>query len=147
MKVGFICHGNINRSKLAEVIFRQICPQVDCCSYAVGEKSSSGKLFASKMRKITSDNNYLFEEERSKKATQSDLEELDLVYIMDKKNYKHMLAQYDLSKLNIRYFGHLIERDEIPDPGFAKGTELHQLVFQIIEECCLKLKEEIENED
>ena len=134
----FICHGNVNRSRIAEDILRKLRPDLKIDSVAVGVKSKGGKLFTKKMREIANNHNIPYDiNKRSKEIILEDIILTPNVFIMDENNRKHFIDRFgDEYSSKLKLLGDLNGFGKIPDPGFAKGVEKHLSAFNVIKDCC-----------
>lgn len=139
----FICHGNVNRSKMAEALLRFLRPDLIIDSYAVGVKSKAGNLITKKTRDLLTDREIPFDpQSRSKVITEEAVDLCDNVFVMDKNNIKHYKNRFgivsEVPELKLLY-SVLDSEKGIKDPGFSKGTEMYERCFDEIFECCEKL--------
>lgn len=139
----FICHGNVNRSKMAEALLKFLRPDLIIDSYAVGVKSKAGNLITKKTRDLLTDRGIPFDSKgRSKVITEAAVNSCENVFVMDKNNIKHYKSRFgivpEVHKLKLLYSVLDLEKG-IKDPGFSKGTEMYEKCFDEIFECCEKL--------
>lgn len=140
----FICHGNINRSRAAEEILKQLRPDLMIDSFAVGLKAKPGVIISKRMREILRERGYQYDiEKRSQVLTEKDFHAVEHVYIMDFHNMRHFIARFGSEHLHhLNYLGAKIGK-VIKDPGFSKGTEQYYVAFRMIQECCKILAKEL----
>lgn len=131
MKILFVCHGNVNRSAAAEIIAKQDYPHLDVRS--CGLKTTNGKITAKKMRDTLTEEGYPTNGIRSSVATQELVDWADKIFYMDDANKKRFLEQFPESDEKAEKLSNYIQGvNKIPDPAFAKGTEMHHEVIKLI---------------
>jgi protein-tyrosine-phosphatase len=133
MKVLFVCHGNINRSAAGEIILKAKKPEWEIKSAALKD-TKGGELTAKKMRGILESAGYSGEGIRSTPISQELVDWADVIFYMDDSNEKKLEDKFglDVFKKSVR-IGSLIGVPKIPDPGFAKGTDMHAEVVKLLE--------------
>ena len=131
MNVLWLCHGNVNRSAAGHVIMKQKYPQFNVKS--AGLKTKDGKITAKKMRDTLTERGYPTEGIRSSVCTQELMDWADVVFYMDNGNEKRLNEQFGLPSKCVRLSNFLSGINKIPDPAFAKGTEMHHQVITMIE--------------
>ncbi len=133
MKVLFVCHGNINRSAAGEIILKVKKPDWEIKSAALKD-TKGGELTAKKMRGVLEAAGYSGEGIRSTAISQELVDWADVIFYMDDSNEKKLEDKFglDVFKKSVR-IGSLIGVPKIPDPGFAKGTEMHTEVVKLLE--------------
>lgn len=131
-KVLFVCHGNVNRSAAAHVIAQQAFPGrliVKSC----GLKTTDGKITAKKMRETLSARGYPTEGIRSSVITQDMVDWADQIFYMDDANEKRFIEQFGEMDKAMKMSNLIPGCKKIPDPAFAKGTDEHHKVIDLIE--------------
>ena len=128
MEIAFVCYGNICRSPFAEMF--AVENYKDYRFYSFGfieeENRSSPENAVNAAKKWNIDlSNY-----KSKVLSEKDVEEMDVIFIMDKFNYIMFKNLYKVY-LNKVYF--LDTEKEIPDP-FEKDIEYFEYIYSIISE-------------
>lgn len=136
----FVCMGNICRSPSAEAVFRHkakaqsITVEIDSAG-TVGahakEKPDHRSLKAGEAR------GYSFDSIRSRKVTQSDFQDFDLILAMDQANYDDLVriapnGKADKVKLFLD-FADNFEDVEVPDPYYG-GARGFQYVLDLVED-------------
>jgi len=130
MKILFLCHGNVNRSAAAEIISRVDYPQHEYKS--AGLKTSNGRITAKKMRDTLAEHNYT-ESIRSSICTQELVDWADKIFYMDDANARRFDDQFPNDTSKARKLSDFLSGvNKIPDPAFAKGTEMHHEVIKLI---------------
>lgn len=130
MRVIFVCHGNVNRSRAAEWIARKLDSTHEFRSAAAGEKVEGGKLITKKMRTLLEEHGIPFDAtSRSVKLTQADIDWADLVVLFDARNLEHIGRQRFAVGSKARSLGKYIGKKSIKDPGMTKGTDVYRTVL------------------
>lgn len=148
MKIGFICHGNVNRSRAAEEILKSMGHK-EVESFAVGLKSKGGRPITKKMRTILEEAGIPYNKEvRSRVITMEDIERIDLLYVMDSGNLKNFKIRFgDFGNEKIRLLPELIGMKRIADPGFSKGTEKYYEACHSIQQACAVIIEKLSSNE
>lgn len=131
MNVLFVCHGNVNRSAAAEIICKQKYPflRVKSC----GLRAKRGTLTSKKMRDVLTAAGYPTDGIRSTSITEELVIWADIVFYMDNPNAVKLVEEFGiLDKFQLLPFYTGLAK--IPDPGFAKGTEVHTNALKLIEQ-------------
>jgi protein-tyrosine-phosphatase len=146
LDVIFVCHGNVNRSRVAEELFRKLRPDLRIDSFAVGCKSVGGKLMTKKMRSLLDSENIPYNiNSRSKVLTKNVIENTSHIFVMDDNNIKHFKIRFGDFGLNkLSKLSNLIGEKSIKDPGFSKGIDDFITAYLKIEQCCKILAIEYE---
>ena len=152
-KVLFVCWGNICRSPAAECVFQKkinkrhleasiACDSAGTIGMHAGQAPDRRMQQAGQRRSIP-----FFGQ--SRKFTQSDFDEFDLILAMDRQNLEDLESarpQEDC-RADINLFGNYVnanEQPEIPDPYYGGGRGF-DIVLDMIEEGCDQLIEYILN--
>lgn len=147
-----VCLGNICRSPLAEGILRsKVDPEkVFIDSAGTGDyhidQAPDKRSIATGQRYNIDINNL-----RGRQFSVSDFDEFDHIYVMDNQNYKDVIAlardEHDKKKvkmiLNEIFPG---ENVDVPDPYFG-GDHGFENVYQMLEEACGKIADNLEKEN
>lgn len=131
MNIIFVCLGNICRSPMAEYICRDllknkyskklkiIVDSAGTSGYHDGEdmhKSTKKKLLENKINEI----NFI-----SKKITKELFEKNDIIFVMDKNNYKDVINLFGNSNKVILITDYLVSQkyDYVPDPWYTNNFD------------------------
>ena len=141
-----VCLGNICRSPLAEGIMLQLIEnhkleiKVDSAgtsNYHIGEHPDR--------RTITnaSKNGVNLSKLVARQFTETDFDDFDHIYVMDKSNLKNVLAlaKTEVQKNKVDLLLNVLEPgkdNEVPDPYFG-GEEGFEDVFQMVYKACCKI--------
>jgi protein-tyrosine phosphatase len=133
MKVLFVCHGNINRSAAGEIMLKQIKPDWEVKSAALKD-TKGGERTAKKMREALVDAGYPGEI-RSTPISHQLVDWADVIFYMDDSNHNKLKDKFGDSVFEkaIRISNYVSGVTKIPDPNFAKGTEMHKEVIKLLE--------------
>ena len=140
-KVLMVCLGNICRSPIAEGILRQRVQEqglpietdsAGTSAFHVGEKPDS------RMRAAALQNGVDISDLRARQFVQSDFDQFDIIYAMDRSNYNNIirLARSEEDKVKVRMI--LNESNpgmdlEVPDPYYG-GEQGFQDVIDMLNE-------------
>lgn len=133
-KVLFVCHGNINRSAAGEIILKQIKPDWEVKSAALKD-TKGGEKTAKKMRESLKEGGYPDEGIRSTPISQELVDWADVIFYMDDSNHNKLKEKFGEGVFDkaIRISNYVAGVSKIPDPNFAKGTEMHKEVIKLLE--------------
>lgn len=141
MKILMVCLGNICRSPIAEGILRHKLAEkgidhvktdsAGTASYHIGEAPDR------RMRATGSANGIDISDLRARQFVREDFESFDIIYAMDKSNYRNILslARSDSDQQKVKLILNEIEAgdQEVPDPYYG-GEEGFQHVFDLLDE-------------
>ncbi|MGB5818214.1 MAG: low molecular weight protein-tyrosine-phosphatase [Saonia sp.] len=146
-KVLMVCLGNICRSPLAEGILQSkvdpeqiIVDSAGTAGYHVGKKPDE--------RSITVASKYgiHIHHQQCRKFTKQDFKNFDLIYAMDKSNYRNIIAlaedKNDTAKVKLLLDEVTIETDEVPDPYYDSDDGFEH-VFHLIDTACAIIAERL----
>lgn len=135
-----VCLGNICRSPLAEGILQSktdpnsvFVDSAGTAGFHIGNPPDKRSIAVAKKYDIN------IVDQKSRKFSESDFEKFDLIYVMDKSNYKNViaLAKDDIQKKKVKLI--LTEGKsnllEVPDPYYG-GSQGFENVFRLIEDAC-----------
>ena len=148
MNVLMVCLGNICRSPLAEGILKgKVDPekiQVDSAGTAgfhIGNSPDPRSI------SVALENDITIAQQRCRKFEVADFDRFDIIYAMDKSNYKNIIGlsrtKRDTEKVRLLLSEIDSEIKEVPDPyydteeGFAR-------VFQLIDNACTAIAKRLE---
>lgn len=142
----FICHGNVNRSRAAEEILKNLNPSLNIESFAVGIKSEPGRLMTKKIRTVFDENFEPYDSSiRSKILTLNNIKNAGRVFIMDNNNLKHYKLRFGEELIGkLEMLSLFINEPKIPDPGFSEGLTQFRETFNKIKSCCIELNKSYE---
>lgn len=142
LKIMFVCAGNICRSPLAHAMFDKVVREKGVESLFITESSGTngfhvGELPDPRTRENASSHD-LDVSHISRKFEGEDLEDWDLLLVMDKSNYKNVLAKSKSksheSKVHLfrEWDSQAMGDIEVPDP-YMGGRGGFEDVYQIVE--------------
>lgn len=136
----FVCMGNICRSPTAEAVFRHkakaqgsklLIDSAGTVGAHAKEKPDHRSLKAGVAR------GYSFDDIRSRKVTQADFEDFDLILAMDQANYDDLIRVAPSGKSGkvklFLDFANNFEDTEVPDPYYG-GARGFQYVLDLVED-------------
>ncbi|MEG3658662.1 low molecular weight protein-tyrosine-phosphatase [Arenibacter palladensis] len=146
-KVLMVCLGNICRSPLAEGILKSKLDNntvhVDSAgtaSYHIGKKPDSRSISIAKKYGID------ISQQRCRQFSAKDFEEFDLIYAMDKSNYRNIIAlaknENEIAKVNLLLHRSNSANKEVPDPYYG-GEDGFEEIFHLIDSACDLIAQDI----
>jgi protein-tyrosine phosphatase len=141
IKILMVCLGNICRSPIAEGIMTSKLPSdnfiVDSCGtgkWHIGNQPDLRSISISRKKGLDITN------QKSRQFITSDFDTFDYIYVMDKSNYKDVIAlsQNEKQKSKVQLILNELfpnENRDVPDPyfGLENGFEL---VYKMLDETC-----------
>jgi len=138
-----VCLGNICRSPLAEGILKSKLGEGYFVDSAGTIDYHEGSCPDKRSVKTASKNGIDISMQKSRPIKKSDLDEFDLIFCMDRNNYKDVMKMADDSqKHKIRLI--LDNELEVPDPYFG-GIEGFDNVYKMLNKSCEIIAEKIRN--
>lgn len=139
-KVLMVCLGNICRSPLAEGI---LTSKVNAENVFVDSAGTGGYHIGNlpDKRSIAVALKYGLDitHQRCRKFNVQDFTEFDLIYVMDKSNYKNVIAQArnegEKTKVKLILSEVLSDITEVPDPYYG-GKDGFESVFKLLDNAC-----------
>ena len=138
-----VCLGNICRSPLAEGILKSKLDDNYFVDSAGTINYHEGSGPDERSVKTAFKNGIDISMQKSRPIKKSDLDEFDLIFCMDKNNYKDVLKMADDSqKHKIRLI--LDNELEVPDPYYG-GIDGFDKVYKMLDESCEIIAKKIKN--
>lgn len=148
-KILFICHGNICRSPMAEMFFKDLVKRngyekdfyIDS---AATDYDEIGNGMHRGTREILEQHNIPFSNHRARIVTKQDYDDFDFLVIMDSENERHLkrIVGSDV-KNKIRYLMSFAGKNrDVADPWY---TRIFYETWNDINEGCSALLKELEN--
>jgi len=141
IKVLMVCLGNICRSPLAEGILKS---KIDSHKIYVDSAGTGGwhvgELPDKRSIEVARHHRVDLTKQRCRKFTISDFDKFNFIYVMDKSNYKNViaLARNEEDKSKVHYILSITKSHEIlevPDP-YYDGNDGFEDVYQMLNEAC-----------
>jgi len=141
IKVLMVCLGNICRSPLAEgILFSKVDNDkvsVDSAGtggWHIGELPDQRSIDVAKNHQLDLSN------QRCRKFSNSDFENFDIIYVMDKSNYKDVvsIARNEKDKQKVQLILNEVypkQNLDVPDPYYG-GANGFENVYQMLDEAC-----------
>jgi len=146
-----VCLGNICRSPLAEGIMADKCKSLPVDVDSAGTAAYHvGNAPDPRSQHIARINNIEIQEQKARALKSSDLNEFDAIYVMDKSNYENTikLAENEAQKRKVYMILNASKPDsneDVPDPYYG-GDDGFKLVFDLLDEACEIIKNQLETE-
>jgi protein-tyrosine phosphatase len=152
MKILVVCLGNICRSPMAEGILRKkiedrklpfTIDSAGTADYHVGECPDPRAIQAAKSFGVD------ISKLRGRQFNRKDFDEFDVIYAMDRTNYKKIirLARNDSDRAKVKFFltknG---EGQDVPDPWFGEPEGFYP-VFDLLDKAAERILTEFSNPD
>jgi len=140
VKILMVCLGNICRSPLAEGLLQQ---KTDAEKVFVDSAGTGGFHIGSapdqRSIAVAAKHGLDIAKQRCRKLTAADLDAFDIIYAMDRSNYKNSIAlarsKGQKSKVRLLLAEVNLITDEVPDPYYG-GTDGFERVYQMIDKAC-----------
>tara|TARA_R110000868_G_scaffold91327_1_gene253356 strand:- start:571 stop:1023 length:453 start_codon:yes stop_codon:yes gene_type:complete len=149
MNVLMVCLGNICRSPLAEGILKSkvnstytFVDSAGTAGYHIGNPPDHRSI------KIAQDYGIDISNQNCRKFAISDFDTFDLIYVMDKSNYKDILSlvrnNLDAQKVKLLLSEINLKNEEVPDP-YHDSDDGFKKVYIMIDKACTVIAARIEN--
>ena len=146
----FVCYGNICRSPMAEMIFKDLVYQnnkkflFDCASRATSMEEYGNPMYP-KAIEVLEEHNVTIEKHVAKRIQKEDYQDYDYIIGMDQQNYDDLIQLFDGDpenkiKLLMSFTG---KDEEIEDPWY---TNRFERVYNQIQKGCKALFDQLVEE-
>lgn len=109
-------------------------------SYHIGKKPDSRSISIAKKYGID------ISQQRCRQFSAKDFEEFDLIYAMDKSNYRNIIAlaknENEIAKVNLLLHRSNSANKEVPDPYYG-GEDGFEEIFHLIDSACDLIAQDI----
>lgn len=135
-----VCLGNICRSPLAEGIMRSKLSSTHFFIDSAGTSGfHSGNAPDPRSIEVAQKNGLDISQQKSRPFRAYDLEEYDVIFVMDKANYRdvirHVQNEDERQKVKLILNYPNSEKEEVPDPYYG-GKNGFDHVYNLLEEAC-----------
>ena len=140
-KVLMVCLGNICRSPLAEGILNSKVDKNDVTVDSAGTGGwHIGELPDSRSIEVAKNHQLDLSLQRCRKFNYSDFENFDIIYVMDKSNYKDVIsiARNERDKQKVQLILNEVytkQNLDVPDPYYG-GDNGFENVYRMLDEAC-----------
>ena len=139
-KILMVCLGNICRSPLAEGIMRSKLPNTHFFIDSAGTSGfHSGNAPDPRSIEVAQKNGLDISQQKSRSFRAYDLEEFDIIFVMDKSNYRdvirHVQNEDERQKVKLILNYPSSKTVEVPDPYYG-GKNGFDHVYNLLEEAC-----------
>ena len=147
VKVLMVCLGNICRSPLAEGLLQQyIDPEKVFVDSAGTGGFHIGNAPDVRSIAVAAQHGLDIGKQRCRKLVGTDLDTFDLIYAMDRSNYRDIIAlaqsEAQINKVHLLLNEVNLETDEVPDPYYG-GKDGFETVYQMIDKACKAIAEKL----
>ena len=146
-KILFICHGNICRSVMAEMVMKElihragVSEQFEIDSAAVSREEIGNDIYPP-MKRVLSNHGYYDVHHYAQRMSKSEFDEADYIFYMDYNNLyylTHLFGESDKYHLITEYLDNL----EIEDPWYTNRFEfVYQRIKKAVESIFKKIRVE-----
>ena len=144
MKIIFICHGNICRSPIAEILFNNMLKgdeDIECISRATSLEEIGNDIYPP-MKRVLDNHNVKYHRHYASRISVNEFNEADYIFYMDKNNLYYLERLFGPSK---KY--HLIsefdDHKEVEDPWY---TDRFEYVYSLIEKYVKSIYKKVTSE-
>ena len=133
MNIIFICHGNICRSPVAEIIFSDLIKdahlenEIFVSSRATSLEEIGNDIYPP-MKRVLSNHGYIDEHHYAQRISKQEFESADYIYYMDKNNLYYLERLFGPSD-KFHLISEYLDNIEIEDPWY---TDRFEFVYQRI---------------
>ena len=130
----FICHGNICRSPIAEILFSKLVEenglseQFNISSRAISNEESGNDIYPP-MKRVLISHNIQFDRHYATKISYQEFNDADYIFFMDSSNLWYLQRLFGESK-KFHLISEYSDKKEVEDPWY---TGRYELVFSQIE--------------
>lgn len=150
-KVLMVCLGNICRSPLAEGLLQS---KVDPEKVVVDSAGTGGYHIGNRPdeRSIAVALKYGLDitQQRCRKLKAQDLETFDIIYAMDKSNYRNIVAlaenAHDITKVKLLLEEVDLGAREVPDPYYG-GEDGFENIYKLIDQACEAIAQRLQDKN
>lgn len=140
-KVLFICHGNINRSPAAELVWKKLGISNNVKS--AGFSDSTNKSISKKMRSVLNKEGFkkeLINKHKSQTINQELMDWATTVFCMTPGHVKKLVQIFPKCRDKIHLLPKSINKERISDPGFSSNIADFEKAFQDIQKSISKIR-------
>jgi protein-tyrosine phosphatase len=140
----FVCTGNCSRSVMAASVTRKLAPsfELDLTVESAGTDARAGQTPTQHTLQILKDNALEAPDHRAKPCSPELIQQSDLIFVMERYHYDHLVSKYPDSKqkifLLVDFCPNLeawIQKMGIPDP-VGMNISFYENVYKIIDQSC-----------
>ena len=135
MNIIFICHGNICRSPIAEIIFSDLVKEnhldINVSSRATSLEEIGNDIYPP-MKRVISNHGYYDVHHYASRITQKEFETADYIFYMDNNNLRYLERLFGPSS-KFHLITEFLDNIEIEDPWY---TDRFEFVYQRIKKAC-----------
>jgi len=125
MNIIFICHGNICRSPIAEIIFNHLAEENHLDIRSISRATSLeeiGNDIYPPMRRVLHNHGYDDEHHSAQRISRSEFESADVIYYMDNNNLYYLQRLFGSSD-KFHLITEYLDNTEIEDPWYTDRFE------------------------
>lgn len=142
MKVMFVCLGNICRSPMAEMIFKELVRErglessFSISSTGISNEEEGNDIYPPAQKKLL-EKGIPIQKRQARKITQEDIVLNDYIIVMENYQRERILKSYSIEESKIK----MLNEKDVADPWYSGNFEL---TYQEIYESCQNLLKELE---
>ena len=143
MNVIFICHGNICRSPIAEIIFTDLIKDnhlnINVCSRATSLEEIGNDIYPP-MKRVMSNHGYYDIHHAATRISRSEFDNADYIFYMDNNNLRYLERLFGESN-KYHLITEYLDNVEIEDPWYTDRFEfVYQRIKNAVEAIIKQLK-------
>ena len=131
MNIIFICHGNICRSPIAEILFKRLLKEddnINAFSRATSMEEIGNDIYPP-MKRVLYSHNIRFDRHYATRITLSEFNDADYIFYMDRNN-SHYLERLFGPSNKFHLISEFDDNKEVEDPWY---TDRFEYVYSLIE--------------
>ncbi len=145
MNIIFICHGNIFRSPVAEILFSSLVKshhledKVNVISRATSREEIGNDIYPP-MKDVLYEHNVSFKRHYATQITKDEFDKADVIYYMDRNNLYYLERLFGPSD-KYHLISEYIDSRDIEDPWYTDRFEyVYQLIKQSVDSIFLNIE-------
>lgn len=131
MNIIFICHGNICRSPIAEILFKRLLKEddnINVISRATSTEEIGNDIYP-QMKRVLYSHNVRFDRHYATRITLSEFNDADYIFYMDRNNLYYLERLFGPSN-KFHLISEFDDNKEVEDPWY---TDRFEYVYSLIE--------------
>ena len=143
----FICHGNICRSPVGEILFNKYVKEMGlenefhAISRAISNEEYRNDIYPP-MKRVLDNHGVNYGRHYATKITLDEYENADYIFYMDRSNYRYLESMFLLDTKKVLHIATFYSGLDIEDPWY---TGRFEMVYSEIDECVKSIIEHFKN--